>query len=72
MPTLEVKPFDHNFRLMQRELVKILQQNVCWSDKSEVAHALSCVRRDYEKLEDERRLFESEDACEAVAVDNEQ
>jgi len=56
---MEYKPFDHAYHTMQRELVHIFQQRVCWADKEQVAYALERVRADYESLERERRGFDS-------------
>ena len=61
---IDPKPYSSAYHMMQRELVEILQQNVCWHDKAEAAYALNCVRRDYEHLEQERLMHLSKDCCE--------
>ena len=64
MPTLDPKPYSSAYHMMQRELVKILQQHICWHDKAQAAYALSRVRVDYEALEHERQIHLSKDQCE--------
>ncbi len=65
MATLDPKPYSHAYHMMQRELVKILQQQICWHDKAQAAYALNRVRVDYEDLERERQIHLSKDQCEA-------
>ncbi|KKK93218.1 hypothetical protein LCGC14_2695050, partial [marine sediment metagenome] len=57
-------PYSSAYHMMQQELVEILQQQICWHDKAQAAYALNCVRRDYEYLEQERRMHLSKDCCE--------
>lgn len=68
MDSMEYLPFESALRLMQRELVEILQQRICWADKEEVAEALRVVRMDYEAMESERRSRNHEDEPEQGRV----
>lgn len=69
MPTIEHKPYDHALHRMQRELVYMLQQRICWADKEDVADAMARVRMDYENLEQERRRLTEISTGEASAHD---
>ncbi len=53
---------------MQRELIYMLKQRICWADKEDIADALRVIRMDYEDLERERRMHADGDEADVSAL----